>query len=239
MYWIILWILLVLGLGFCLWFLWKHVPRYAVLPVLLTVAVNGLAYYMPKLIPTGIPPVYMGLPIDESIPFCPEFIYIYVLAYFQWAMGWMLLARQERSFMNRRLAGEWISKGICCLFFILLPTIMTRPVPQGDSFAAFLTRCIYKSDAPKNLLPSIHCLESWLCFRNALRFKGVPRWYLPLTALMTLLVFASTLLVKQHVLVDVPAGILAAELGLFLANKCRLGGLIERLEAPFLKKQAA
>lgn len=91
----------------------------------------------------------------------------------------------------------------------------------------------------KNLLPSIHCLESWLCFRNALRFKGVPRWYLPLTALMTLLVFASTLLVKQHVLVDVPAGILAAELGLFLANKCRLGGLIERLEAPFLNKQAA
>ena len=58
-------------------------------------------------------------------------------------------------------------------------------------------------------------------------------------ALMTLLVFASTLLVKQHVLVDVPAGILAAELGLFLANKCRLGGLIERLEAPFLNKQAA
>ena len=56
---------------------------------------------------------------------------------------------------------------------------------------------------------------------------------------MTLLVFASTLLVKQHVLVDVPAGILAAELGLFLANKCRLGGLIERLEAPFLNKQAA
>lgn len=76
MYWIILWILLVLGLGFCLWFLWKNVPRYAVLPVLLTVAVNGLAYYVPKLIPTGIQPVYMGLPIDESIPFCQEFIFM-------------------------------------------------------------------------------------------------------------------------------------------------------------------
>ena len=219
MYWIILWILLVLGLGFCLWFLWKHVPRYAVLPVLLTVAVNGLAYYVPKLIPTGIQPVYMGLPIDESIPFCQEFIYIYVLAYFQWAMGWMLLARQERSFMNRRLAGEWISKGICCLFFILLPTIMTRPVPQGDSFAAFLTRCIYKSDAPKNLLPSIHCLESWICFRSARKMKKASPRYRNVAAVATIMIFASTQLLKQHVLLDVAGAIAAGEMGLLLAHK--------------------
>ena len=49
--------------------------------------------------------------------------------------------------------------------------------------------------------------------------KRLPRWYRWGGLVMTLLVFASTLLVKQHVLVDIPGGILTAELGLGLSGR--------------------
>ena len=53
----------------------------------------------------------------------------------------------------------------------------------------------------------------------------------------TLLVFASTLLVKQHVLVDIPAGVLVAEVGLLLSDKLRAGRLLDRMEAARLRRR--
>ena len=37
--------------------------------------------------------------------------------------------------------------------------------------------------------------------------------------IMTLLVFASTVLVKQHVLIDIAGGVIAVEIGMLIANK--------------------
>ena len=67
--------------------------------------------------------------------------------------------------------------------------------------------------------------------------KRAPRWYAPAMLALTLLVFASTLLVKQHVLVDIPAGILVAELGLLLSTKLRAGRLLDRLEDAQLRRR--
>ena len=54
--------------------------------------------------------------------------------------------------------------------------------------------------------------------------KKAPRWYLPLTIIMSLCVFASTLLVKQHVFIDVFGGILVFEIGYFLAGEKKFRG---------------
>ena len=53
--------------------------------------------------------------------------------------------------------------------------------------------------------------------------KRVPRWYAPAMLVLTLLVFASTLLVKQHLFVDVLAGVAVAELCLRLSDRLRAG----------------
>ena len=52
-------------------------------------------------------------------------------------------------------------------------------------------------------------------------------------ALFAVLVFASTVLVRQHVLVDIAGGILVAEIGLFAAKKYRLERIFERLNSTF------
>ena len=85
-----------------------------------------------------------------------------------------------------------------------------------------LVRFIYSVDAPVNLFPSIHCLESWCCIRAAykMNFKTEKRtnYYRVATILMSLGIFASTLFIKQHVIADVFGGIAAFEIGMILAK---------------------
>ena len=68
------------------------------------------------------------------------------------------------------------------------------------------------------LCPSIHCLDSWLSWRFLVQCKKVPLWYKWVNFVFSLLVCLSTVLVKQHVIVDIFAGIAVAELGLLLSR---------------------
>lgn len=208
----------------------RWIPRYARLPLVLLLAINLIAYYGSRLLTVGAARCDMTLALDRRIPLCPIFILFYILAYVQWVVGYILIARENRETCYRVLTGEMIAKLICLVFFVALPTAMERPEVAGDDLFSRLVRLIYRTDAPVNLFPSIHCLDSWICFRAATGLKRVPRWYAPSMLALTLLVLASTLLVKQHVLVDVPAGVLTAEIGLFLARKLRTGRIFERIE---------
>ena len=104
-------------------------------------------------------------------------------------------------------------------WIVLLPTTMERPEVVGTSVFDWLVKFIYHMDAPVNLFPSIHCLESWCCIHAAFEMKKVPNWYKGVTVVMSLGVFASTLLVKQHVLLDMFGGIAVFEAGLLLAGR--------------------
>ena len=89
---------------------------------------------------------------------------------------------------------------------------------------------IYAADEPPiNLFPSLHCLESWLCFRGAVGLRKMPRWYAWLQLIFTLLVFTSVLLVKQHVWPDILGGIAVAELGQLLRRLFHAERLFEKL----------
>ena len=105
------------------------------------------------------------------------------------------------------------------MIFLLLPTTIARPEADGSGLIGWLTRIIYMADTPVTLFPSIHCLDSWLCWRFLVKCKKVPRWYKWVNFVFSLLVCASTVLVKQHVFVDIFAGIAVAELGLLLSRR--------------------
>ena len=215
----------------------RILPSYARIPLVLLVIINLIVYEGTQFLMLHAKHWDLALPLDARIPFRPAWIVIYILAYLQWAVGFIVISRESRAHCNRVLAGEIIAKFICMLFFIALPTRIERPVVEGSGVFAALTRLIFASDLPGNLFPSIHCLESWICFRGAIGMKRVPRWYAPAMLAFTLMVFASTVLVKQHVLVDIPAGVLVAEVGLLLSNKLRAGRLLDRLEAARLRRR--
>ena len=188
-------------------------PSYTRIPLAAMVCVHALAYYATRPVSQRLTHFDFSLPVDDAIPFIPAFSVIYVLAYVQWAAGYILIARDSRELCCRVISGEIISKLICMALFLLVPTTMTRAEIAPDGFFDRIVEYIYRLDAADNFFPSIHCLESWVCFRGAMRMKKTGSWYRYFTLLFSLLVFASTVLIKQHAAVDVVGGVLTAEIG--------------------------
>ena len=199
-------------------------PPYTRVPLAAMVCVHALAYYATRPFSQRMAHFDFSLPIDGVIPFIPVFSVIYVLAYVQWVAGYILIARDSRELCRRVISGEIISKLICMALFLLVPTTMARPEIVSDGFFNRIVGTIYRLDAADNFFPSIHCLESWVCFRGAMRMKKTKPWYRYFTLLFSLLVFASTVLIKQHAAVDIIGGVLTAEIGQQIAQKIDLRG---------------
>lgn len=207
----------------------RLVPRYAIAPLCVSLLLNLAAFYGGRLLTQGRAHFSLTLPLDARVPFFPPAIVVYVLTYVFWAAGFVLIARRGRAACFRSLAGEQTAKLLCLACFLILPTAMERPAVTGEGVFAALTRLIYRLDDPDMLFPSIHCLDSWFCFRGAMRTRGTPRWWRVFSLVFALAVFASTLLVRQHVALDVLGGVVVLELGLWLSDRLRAGRLYERL----------
>lgn len=203
----------------------KLLPDYAIRPLILALAANFIIYFGVSQLRDHLTFHSLILPVDDRIPFFAPFIIFYILAYVQWIINYLLIAREGKAFCYHFINGDVISKLFCLVFFLFFPTTLVRPEVTGHSICDQLVRLVYQIDAPVNLFPSIHCLESWCCIHAALRMKKTPRWYLPITIVMSFCVFASTLLVKQHVFVDIFGGILVFEAGYYLARKIKFRGL--------------
>ncbi len=203
----------------------KWIPDFVVVPFILTWVADFLVFYIGKLSP--VPPVEIDIALDQKIPFIPAFIVVYVLAFVQWAAGYIIIMRDGRDTTCRVFSGEILAKLITFVFFIFMPTVIERPEVTGHGVFDWMTRFVYAVDTPKCLFPSIHCLASWICWRGTFYMKRVSKPYRICMFLFTLLVFASVVLVKQHYIVDVAAGVAVAEIGLFLAPRLKLDQLFE------------
>lgn len=195
------------------------IPKYAIKPLALALLVNSCVY-------TGIAQLRRFLtfssletPLDTALPFLAPFVLFYVLAFVQWGLNYLLIARDSKELCYRFAFGNIIAKLICLFFFVFLPTTLARPEVTGTDLCSRLVRLIYTFDPPVNLFPSIHCLESWCCIRASFLLKKSNRTYQTATLIMSLGVFASTLFIKQHVIADVFGGIVVFEAGFRLAGR--------------------
>lgn len=220
----------------------RILPLYGILPVLCSLLFNFIVYFGNRIVTTGWTHYDLSLPfLDGRIPFQSWAITIYVAAYVFWVVGFLFIARDEKEVCYEIFSGELIGKLFCLLFFLLLPTVMTSRPSAFEVKTVFdrLTQWIYAMDAPDNLFPSIHCMESWIVVRGVFRCQHLrhPAVWRVCSVCMAFAVFASTLLVKQHVFLDVPAGVAVAEAGLLLSRKLRAGRIFPALEKRLLPKR--
>ena len=207
----------------------RFIPGYAYLPIITLLACTNIVYFFTKLTYDPSRTYDFSLSIDKAIPFLPEFILFYVLAYAQWVIGYIVIARDSRETIYKAATADILSKLICGIIFVALPTVMIRPEITGGSFFHWLTELIYKADTPAvNLLPSLHCLESWAVFRCSLKLK-LPIAYKIAMGIMTFAVFLSVVFVKQHILIDIPAGILVFELAYLIVHFTKIDQKIATL----------
>ncbi|MEC0184785.1 phosphatase PAP2 family protein [Paenibacillus peoriae] len=186
---------------------------------------SSLSTWLTLLWLTGIPILYIpyGLlnrpaehvyslvtDLDRLTPFVPSFIIPYVLWYPFIAAVLVGLAFKDRATYYRTLLALCGGLVLSYIVYALFQTAVQRPDNLAETgIINRLIWLVYSHDQPFNCFPSIHVLTSYLMLRGARVFGGTIRW--AVTA-MSILIIASTLLVKQHVLADVVGGILAGEL---------------------------
>lgn len=195
------------------------IPKYAIKPLALALLVNSCVYMGIAQLRRFLTFSSLETPLDTALPFLAPFVLFYVLAFVQWGLNYLLIARDSKELCYRFAFGNIIAKLICLFFFVFLPTTLARPEVTGTDLCNRLVRLIYTFDPPVNLFPSIHCLESWCCIRASFLLKKSNRAYQTATLIMSLGVFASTLFIKQHVIADVFGGIVVFEAGFRLAGR--------------------
>ena len=160
--------------------------------------------------------------IDDFIPYCPYFfIQIYFLAYAFWFIGPLVISTgKKENFINFMIYGT-IASLVGFLWFIFMPTWMNRET-EGllnladdikTPFTRFLMKAIIEMDTGKmawNLCPSYHCMASALCAFGVLKIKEHHVGTQVGFSIFAILVFASTVLVKQHYFVDILGGVAVA-----------------------------
>ena len=206
------------------------IPPYARLPALALILADLVCYYGTKAIDAHRVLHPISTALDDALPLVPGFIFIYVLAYAQWALCIVTILRDSRERCFRVVSAVVCGMLLAMITMLIWPTVIPQPKVEVRDLATWLLDRIYRADAPTHVFPSMHCLCSWLCFRGSLGLKKLPRWFAWAQLGFTLLVFASVVLVKQHVWPDILGGVAAAELGLLLTRLLRLDRLFARLD---------
>ena len=146
--------------------------------------------------------------LDDYIPFWEVFVIPYCLWYpFLFLTGMLLMLRdvpEVRRYVWFMIAGF----GFCMIFCILFPNGQDlRPAvfPRDNLFTGILAG-IYSTDTNTNVLPSMHVVGCVAAVIAIFRSKPNRWWRLPIL-ILAVLISASTVLVKQHSIIDVFAGL--------------------------------
>lgn len=205
------------------------IPEYSFFSLIACFLVNCFIYWGAQFIMKGKYHYDFTSKLDNRVPFVKEWVIIYLVCYIFWAINYILIAREGKERWFRFAFADMLSRFVCGIFFIILPTTNIRPVVAGNDIFSRLMRFIYYIDMPSNLFPSIHCLVSWFCFVGIRGSKKIPFWYKVFSCIFAILVFLSTQFTKQHYLIDIAGGIMIAELCFYIASRTRLYLSIEKI----------
>ena len=196
----------------------RRIPRHVWSCMAVMLLGQLLAFYATRLLLPYLPQHSFETALDAAIPVRAEWIIIYYLTFVFWIASAVLILSESRAYARRMVQGYLIAMLISGVIFLVYPTTITRPVPPDTGLFNILLALLYQIDAPVNLCPSLHVLITYFCIRAAMGSRIVPRWYLPASWVFLALVCLCVLFVKQHVLADIPAAILVAELSVRLAG---------------------
>lgn len=164
-----------------------------------------------------VPQVILHCALDDKIPFVKYAIIPYYM-WFVWIVGtlfWQLYRAPKQEFWRLCLplfAGMTLSLMFCA---VVPNGVNLRPAAiQGNDIFTQLVRGLWSADTSTNVCPSIHVFNSItldLVFQRSSLLHGrrgqVVRWA---AHLLDVAVVLSTMMLKQHSVIDVVCGILLA-----------------------------
>lgn len=205
-------------------------------PLIFAFTYNCLVYGICSMLTRNTDLHSLALPADNAVPFLPWTIIIYFTCYIFWVVNYILIYGRSKEQAYRFLLADIASRTVCLMCFLLWPTTIERPEINTDGFFESLVRFLYAVDAPVNLFPSIHCLCSWYCFIGICKDREIPLEYRIFSLCYAIAVFISTLTTKQHVIVDVAAGIILAQLTYDISMKTEGWRQLEKIFDKIIEK---
>ena len=160
-------------------------------------------------------------PLDGVFLFVPEFVWVYHTL-IPVIIGTTVFSMQRRDVFFTTVSALTFAVLVLTVFHILLPSFYPRqPLDPALSLSVWLVQVTRDVDAACNTFPSGHVAFAWVlyfCVRLsevAKRRKSLSALYLLWAALISL----STLMLKQHYIFDVIAGIFLAYIAVTMARK--------------------
>lgn len=185
--------------------------KHAALSLMLIFPILGALYALINDNPSG--PIYnLVTDLDRHTPFIKYFALPYSIWIFYIYACLIYFYMKDRKVYYHSIFTYTVCALICYMVYLVYQTTVPRPVIVGDDVFSNLMRFIYNRDQPFNCFPSIHVFSSYMV-ATALFHSKFKNWANRIIIYgMSALIIASTLFVKQHVILDVIAGVFLAEL---------------------------
>lgn len=153
---------------------------------------------------------------EQSIPFIPAFIFGYILVYFSVLLLYFLI--DDIDDFRRAVVAYLLMTTVHYIFFLAFPVrYELRPdLISAAGFGVGVTRFYYIIDMPHNCFPSLHVAYPALAALISWRHHRYSSW---LFIVMTIIISASIVFVKQHYILDVVAGAATAIFLYFIVIK--------------------
>jgi len=160
--------------------------------------------------------------LDDLIPFIPAFVipyYTWYVFFFMTALAFFLRSRGD---FEKTVFSINLSMVITIIIYVLFPNYQDlRPSFYAADFFSQWVRSLQAFDSASSVCPSLHCsitLTLFLGIKDSLCYKD--RSGIKIIALIvTIMICASTVFIKQHSIVDVAAGVLLSVLVYLLVYK--------------------
>jgi membrane-associated phospholipid phosphatase len=165
--------------------------------------------------------------LDAQVPLVPGLVWVY-LSYFACFFAIMAVTTRDRRVMYEGTVAYVGCALAATGIFAALPSRMDQPSLSGcGSAACGVLRWFYRVDQGFHIFPSLHVAYPTVVWLFLARY--LPRTRAPM-ALWVLAIWASTVFLKRHYLVDIPAGALLGY-GAYLLGR-RVGGPLARALPP-------
>lgn len=152
--------------------------------------------------------------IDEVIPFCEYFVIPYLLwfAYVTVTVLYFAFFVKEKKEFTQLMWSFCVGMALFIVISLVFPNgqrLRPRLYAQ-DGFFIELIKMVYRKDTPTNIFPSIHVYNSVVCCIAILRNKTCAKhlWVTIGTTVLTVLIIASTVFIKQHSIIDMIGALL-------------------------------
>lgn len=184
---------------------------------LLLIIFQSILYALSKVF--CVTPHLIGNSIDDEIPFILIFIIPYVFWYLMLFIIPYMMYKKDKTNFYKYIITNVVTVIIANIIFVIYPTMVIRPELVGNDILTLITKFIYLIDTPAlNCFPSLHCAFSMLFILHICTSKKQSIGFRIFTLVMSVLVMVSTLLIKQHVFIDLISGNIIATMVFIVIN---------------------